>query len=47
MNSIVLDTNCYAAYRAGDNRVLDVLVHAKTVWISVTRLSSFYQTLKV
>jgi len=42
MNSIVLDTNCYAAYRAGDNRVLDVLANAETVWISVIVLGELY-----
>jgi tRNA(fMet)-specific endonuclease VapC len=42
MNSIVLDTNCYAAYRAGDNRVLDVMANAETVWISVIVLGELY-----
>ena len=42
MKSIVLDTNCYAAYRAGDNRVLEALVNAETVWMSVIVLGELH-----
>ena len=42
MKNIVLDTNCYAAYRAGDNRVLDALASAETVWMSVIVLGELY-----
>jgi len=42
MKNIVLDTNCYAAYRAGDNRALDVLASAETVWMSVIVLGELY-----
>jgi tRNA(fMet)-specific endonuclease VapC len=42
MKNILLDTNCYAAYRAGDNRVLDALTSAETVWMSVIVLGELY-----
>jgi tRNA(fMet)-specific endonuclease VapC len=42
MKNIVLDTNCYAAYRSGDSRVLDALANAETVWMSVIVLGELY-----
>jgi len=42
MKNIVLDTNCYAAYRAGDNRVLDALTNAETVHKSPSVLGELY-----
>jgi len=42
MKNMVLDTNCYAAYRAGDHRVLEALVAAETVWMSVVVLGELY-----
>ncbi len=42
MKNIVLDTNCYAGYLTGDNRVLDALASAETVWMSVIVLGELY-----
>lgn len=46
MKNIVLDTNCYAAYRSGDIRVLDALASAETVWMSVIVLGELYAGFK-
>ena len=42
MKNIVLDTNCYAAYRIGHTRVLDALASAEIVYMSVIVLGELY-----
>jgi tRNA(fMet)-specific endonuclease VapC len=39
---IVLDTNAYAAYLAGDEQVLDILAAADTTYMSVFVLGELY-----
>lgn len=46
MKNIVLDTNCYAAYRIGDDRVLDALASAETVWMSAIVLGELYASFR-
>ena len=46
MKNIVLDTNCYAAYRIGHNRVLDALASAETVYMSAIVLGELYAGFK-
>jgi len=46
MKNIVLNTNCYAAYRAGDNRVLDALASAEAGRMSVIVLGELYAGLR-
>jgi len=42
MNSILLDTNAYSGYLSGDKRVLEVLVNADIVYISVIMIGELY-----
>jgi tRNA(fMet)-specific endonuclease VapC len=42
MNKILLDTNCYVAYLAGDREVLQTLTEAKTTFMSIFVLGELY-----
>ncbi|MEW6756334.1 MAG: type II toxin-antitoxin system VapC family toxin [Candidatus Latescibacterota bacterium] len=42
MSSVLLDTNAYAALAAGDERVLEALSHADTVYLSVITLGELH-----
>jgi tRNA(fMet)-specific endonuclease VapC len=42
MRSILLDTNCYSAYLAGDERVLSALAEAEVVYMSIFVLGELY-----
>lgn len=42
MKNILLDTNCYTAYLAGDERVLDVLAEAESVYMSIFVLGELF-----
>ncbi len=42
MKNILLDTNCYSAYLSGDERVLNVLVEAETVYMSIFVLGELF-----
>jgi tRNA(fMet)-specific endonuclease VapC len=42
MRNILLDTNCYSAYLAGDERVLDVLSEAESVYMSIFVLGELF-----
>jgi tRNA(fMet)-specific endonuclease VapC len=42
MNKILLDTNCYVAYLAGDREVLQMLTEAKTTFMSIFVLGELY-----
>ncbi len=42
MKNILLDTNCYSAYLTGDERVLDVLVEAESVYMSIFVLGELF-----
>ena len=42
MKNILLDTNCYSAYLAGDERVLDVLAEAEFVYMSIFVLGELF-----
>lgn len=42
MKNILLDTNCYTAYLAGDERVLDALAEAESVYMSVFVLGELF-----
>ena len=46
MNKILLDTNAYTAYLAGDDRVFDVLTQAGLVCMSVFVLGELYAGFK-
>jgi tRNA(fMet)-specific endonuclease VapC len=46
MNKILLDTNCYAAYLAGDQEVLQALTEAKTTLMSIFVLGELYAGFK-
>jgi predicted nucleic acid-binding protein len=47
MNKILLDTNCYTAYLAGDHEVLQALTEAKTTFMSIFVLGELYAGFKV
>jgi len=42
MKKILLDTNAYSAFMAGDARVLDYLVEAETIYISTVMLGELF-----
>jgi len=42
MKNILLDTNCYTAYLAGDERVLDALAEAESVYMSIFVLGELF-----
>lgn len=42
MKNILLDTNCYTAYLAGDERVLDALSEAESVYMSIFVLGELF-----
>lgn len=46
MNKIILDTNCYAAYLAGDQEVLQALTEAKITFMSIFVLGELYAGFK-
>jgi tRNA(fMet)-specific endonuclease VapC len=46
MNKIILDTNCYAAYLAGDREVLQILTEAKITLMSIFVLGELYAGFK-
>lgn len=42
MKNILLDTNCYTAYLAGDERVLNALAEAEAVYMSIFVLGELF-----
>ncbi|MCD6533338.1 MAG: type II toxin-antitoxin system VapC family toxin [Deltaproteobacteria bacterium] len=42
MKNILLDTNCYSAYLTGDERVLNALVEAESVYMSIFVLGELF-----
>ena len=46
MNKILMDTNCYTAYLAGDHEVLLALTDAKTTFMSIFVLGELYAGFK-
>jgi len=46
MKKIVLDTNCYAAYFAGNQQVLEALVAAEIVFMSIFVLGELFAGFK-
>lgn len=46
MNKILLDTNCYTAYLAGDHEVLQALTDAKSTFMSIFVLGELYAGFK-
>ena len=42
MRRILLDTNCYSAYLAGDEQVLNALAEAETVYMSIFVLGELF-----
>jgi len=46
MNKIILNTNCYAAYLAGDQDVLQALTEAKITFMSIFVLGELYAGFK-
>jgi tRNA(fMet)-specific endonuclease VapC len=46
VKKIVLDTNCYSAFLAGDKKVLESLVDAEIVFMSVFVLGELYAGFK-
>ncbi len=46
MNKILLDTNAYASYLAGDDEVLDALAQSEIVYFSVFVLGELYAGFK-
>lgn len=46
MKKIVLDTNCYTAYLAGDPQVLEALVAAEIVFMSIFVLGELFAGFK-
>ena len=46
MRKILLDTNAYSSYLAGNERVFDVLTKATTVYMSIFVLSELYAGFK-
>jgi len=46
MNKIILDTNCYTAYLAGDPKILQALTEAKTTFMSIFVLGELYAGFK-
>jgi len=42
MNKLMLDTNCYAAYLAGDKEVLGALTEARIICMSIFVLGELY-----
>jgi len=46
MNKILLDTNCYTAFLAGDHEVLQALTEAKTTFVSIFVLGELYAGFK-
>jgi len=46
MNKILMDTNCYAAYLAGDREVLQALTEANSTFMSIFVLGELYAGFK-
>ena len=46
MKKILLDTNCYARYLTGDEKVLDVIGMAETVYLSVIVIGELFAGFK-
>jgi tRNA(fMet)-specific endonuclease VapC len=46
MNKIILDTNCYTAYLAGDPKIFQVLNEAKITFMSIFVLGELYAGFK-
>lgn len=46
MKKIVLDTNCYSAFLAGDQKVLESLVAAEIIFMSIFVLGELYAGFK-
>jgi tRNA(fMet)-specific endonuclease VapC len=46
MNKIILDTNCYTAYLAGDQKILQVLNEAEAAFMSIFVLGELYAGFK-
>ncbi len=46
MNRILLDTNCYAAYLAGDKEVFEALTEAKSICMSIFVIGELYAGFK-
>lgn len=46
MNKIILDTNCYTAYLAGDPKILQALTEAKIAFMSIFVLGELYAGFK-
>jgi len=46
MKKILLDTNCYAGYLTGDEKVLDVIGMAETVYLSVIVIGELFAGFK-
>ena len=46
MNKIILDTNCYTAYLAGDQEILQALNEAKITFMSIFVLGELYAGFK-
>lgn len=46
MSKILLDTNCYTAFLAGDHHVLQVLTEAQTAFMSIFVLGELYAGFK-
>ena len=46
MKKILLDTNAYTSYLAGDHEVLDALAQSETVYLSIFVLGELYAGFK-
>lgn len=46
MNKILLDTNCYTTFLAGDHKVLQALTEAQTTFMSIFVLGELYAGFK-
>ncbi|MBU1564053.1 MAG: type II toxin-antitoxin system VapC family toxin [Proteobacteria bacterium] len=46
MNKIILDTNCYTAFLAGDPKILQALTEAKITYMSIFVLGELYAGFK-
>jgi len=46
MKKIILDTNCYTAYLAGDLRILQILAESTAVFMSIFVLGELYAGFK-
>lgn len=46
MKKVLLDTNCYTGYLKGDKKILDVLVNAEIVYMSIFVLGELFAGFK-